>query len=108
MKILEDNNITKKLLGITMDNATSMIAIGRELKKKLETIGNNEFIYQRYAVHIINIAVQYGLQLALPITKTVREFVIKIRQSSKLCDSLKIICKLENSPELKPDLDIEI
>ena len=57
LKVLEDNNIAEKLLGITMDNAKSMIAAGNELKKKLETIGNNEFILQRYAAHIINISV---------------------------------------------------
>ena len=57
LKVLEDNNIAEKLLGITMDNAKSIIAADNEFKKKLKTIGNNEFIFQCYAAHIINISV---------------------------------------------------
>ncbi len=87
-----------------MDNAASMVATDRELKEKLE---NAEYIHQRYAAHILKIAIQYGLQLALPIIKQVREFVVKICQSTKLCDSLRTICRLENTIELKPNLDVE-
>jgi len=41
-----------------MDNAASMVATDRELKEKLE---NAEYIHQRYAAHILKIAIQYGL-----------------------------------------------
>ncbi len=104
IQILEENKITEKLLGIIMNNAASIVAASQELKEKL---GNAEYIHQCYAAHILNIAVQYGLQLASPIIKQVREFVVKIHQSTKLCDSLRTICRFENTIELKPDLDIE-
>ncbi|CAJ0826170.1 8885_t:CDS:2, partial [Entrophospora sp. SA101] len=78
LQALDDAKITKKLLGITMDNAQSMIAAARELKIKLE---NQEFVHQRCAARILNIAVQHGLQLSDPIIKKI--------------------------PELKPDLDVE-
>ena len=104
MQVLEKTKITKKLLGITMDNAASMIAAARELKEKL---GNTEFIHQRCSAHILNIAVQHGLQLATSTIMKVRVFVVKIRQSTKLCDSLRTICKLESIAEIKPDLDVE-
>ena len=87
-----------------MDNAQSMIAAARELKIKLE---NQEFVHQRCAAHILNIAVQHGLQLSDPIIKKVRDFVVKIRQSTRLSDSIRTICQLEKIPELKPDLDVE-
>ena len=54
IQVLEENKITEKLLGIMMDNATSMVAADRELKEKLE---NAKYIYQHYAAHIFNIAV---------------------------------------------------
>ena len=87
-----------------MNNVASIVAASQELKEKL---GNAEYIHQCYAAHILNIAVQHGLQLASPIIKQVREFVVKIHQSIKLCDSLRTICRFENTIELKPDLDIE-
>jgi len=46
------------LLGIMMNNVTSMVTASRELKKKL---GNAEYIHQHCATHIFNIAIQYGL-----------------------------------------------
>ncbi|CAG8814902.1 5046_t:CDS:1, partial [Racocetra fulgida] len=52
--------ITNKLLGITTDNAQSMIAAGRELKQSLN---NHELVHQQCAAHILNIVVQHGLQL---------------------------------------------
>ncbi len=36
IQVLEENKITEKLLEITMDNVTSMVATDRELKEKLE------------------------------------------------------------------------
>ncbi|CAJ0832334.1 10633_t:CDS:2 [Entrophospora sp. SA101] len=104
LQALDDAKITKKLLGITMDNAQSMIAAVRELKIKLE---NQEFVHQCCAAHILNIAVQHGLQLSDPIIKKVRDFVVKIQQSTRLSDSIRTICQLEKIPELKPDLDVE-
>ncbi|CAG8717063.1 12086_t:CDS:2 [Racocetra persica] len=77
IQVLDQTKITEKLLGITTDNAHSMIAARRELK---ETLNNYELV---------------------------REFVSKIRHSTRLSESLKTIYKLENKLELKPDLDIE-
>ncbi|CAG8809406.1 12805_t:CDS:2, partial [Racocetra persica] len=104
IQVLDQAKITKKLLGITTDNAYSMIAAGRELK---ETLDNYELVHQRCAAHILNIAIQHGLQLASITIKRVRDFVTKIRHSTRLSESLKTIYKLENKPELRPDLDIE-
>nr|CAG8663680.1 6406_t:CDS:2 [Entrophospora candida] len=111
-KNLQELSQTKKL-SITCDIWSSItmqsylgitLAAARELKIKLE---NQEFVHQCCAAHILNIAVQHGLQLSDPIIKKVRDFVVKIRQSTRLSDSIRIICQLEKIPELKPDLDVE-
>ncbi|CAG8438866.1 3369_t:CDS:2 [Scutellospora calospora] len=81
-----------------------MIAAGRELQQSLT---NHELVHQRCAAHILNIAVQHGLQLVSSVITKVQDFVIKIRNSTKFSDSLKKIYKQENIAELKPDLDVE-
>ncbi|CAG8620034.1 7666_t:CDS:2 [Paraglomus brasilianum] len=107
MRVLEDANIINKLLCMTTDNAASMVAAGRAIKERLSAVGNIEFIHHRCSAHILNIAVQHGLRRVSPIVTKVREFVKKIRQSSRLCDSLRVVCQLENTVELKPELDVE-
>lgn len=103
-RVLNEAKITEKLLGITTDNAQNMIAAGWELKNSLN---NSELVHQWCAAHILNLAVQHGLQLVSPVIKKVRDFVIKIRNSTKLSDSLKTVYNQENVNELKPDLDVE-
>ncbi|CAG8503079.1 11602_t:CDS:2 [Scutellospora calospora] len=63
LDILDDTNISSKLLGLTTDNAKSMIAIGRDLKTEFASKGNKELIHQRCAAHILNIALENVLEL---------------------------------------------
>jgi len=45
MRVLEDANITNKLLCMTTDNAASMVAAGCAIKERLSAVGNVEFIH---------------------------------------------------------------
>ena len=68
MEVLCKFGLAEKTLALTTDNASSMIAAGQKLK---ETLNNYGLVHQQYAVHILNLAVQYGLQLVSPIIKNV-------------------------------------
>ncbi|CAG8483715.1 5868_t:CDS:2 [Cetraspora pellucida] len=96
-----------KKVSITCDIWSSIIMqshLGCELK---EILNNYELVHQQYAAYILNLTIQHSLQLVSPIIKNIRDFVAKIQHSTRLSKSLKTIYKLENKPELKPNLDIE-
>ncbi|CAG8561262.1 4092_t:CDS:1, partial [Scutellospora calospora] len=46
LDILDNTNISSKLLELTTDNAKSMIAMGHDLKTELASKGNKELIHQ--------------------------------------------------------------
>ncbi|CAG8768330.1 11252_t:CDS:2, partial [Cetraspora pellucida] len=84
IEVLDHTKITEKLLGITTDNAQNMITAGQELKQNLN---NNELVHQRCAAHILNIAVQHGLQLVSPFLQMqdiLDIFIVKNRDLSFL------------------------
>lgn len=107
-EILQDFNISDRIISLTTDNGSNMLACGRELANELETeFFNFEFSHNRCAAHIINLAVKAGLkQLDSSIIK-LRKFVIKIRNSQLLIDDLKSICKIKNKQFLMPIQDVD-
>ena len=105
-KVLLAFNLEHKVLGLTTDNASSMIACGKIMKQELSLISNNDFNHYRCAAHILNLAAQQGIKvLSGEITK-VRELMSKIKISIKLCDDLRALCSIKGLQYLKPELDV--
>ena len=57
--MLESMNITEKILGLITDNNTKMILCAKLMAQEQKF----EFTHHYCAAHILNIAVNYGMQL---------------------------------------------
>ena len=70
---------------LTTDNYSAIILYEKLLEKEW-----NEFEFQHYrcAAHILNIAINYGMQLQTTLIEKVRNFVTKIHYSTIFCDEL--------------------
>ena len=105
--LLSELNLASKVLAITTDNAASMVVCGRKMKEELKNTFNNvNFSHFRCGAHILNIAVQHGLQIHDKSVEKVWKFMIKVRNSSKLLEDLKRIFKSQSIEFLSPQLDI--
>ena len=108
IQILQDFNISNRIISLTTDNGSNMLACGRELADELEVgFFNFEFTHNRYAAHIINLAVKSGMKYLDTSIIKLRKFIIKVRNSQLLIDDLKSICKIKNKPFLMPIQDID-
>ena len=106
--VLQDFNISDKVISLTTDNGSNMLACGRELANELEEeFFNLTFSHNRCAAHIINLAVKAGMKYLDSSIIKLRKFVIKIRNSQLLVDDLKSICKIKGKKFLMPIQDIE-
>lgn len=106
--LLVELGISSKVLGITTDNASVMIAFGREIKNELNINHNNTHVtHQRCGAHILNIAVKHGLQVHDGTIEKVRKFMEKIRNSVNLMEDFKRIFHSQSIEFLSPQLDVD-
>ena len=106
--LLQEFNLNDRIISLTTDNGSNMLACGRELANELEAcFCNLTFSHKRCAAHIINLAVKAGMKhLDASIIK-LRKFVIKIRNSQVLIDDLKSIYRIKNKKFLMPIQDVD-
>lgn len=108
IKLLKEMSIGQKLLGITTDNASNMISMGRILKEKLYLEFNNKNVQHfRCGAHVLNLGVEEGIKVVSKEIKKAREFSIKLRNSPSLIRELKKIFEMKNIPFLMPETDVE-
>jgi hypothetical protein len=108
LAILDEFKINHKIIALTTDNGSNMIACGNQLALELERKFNNfTFSHYRCAAHIINLAVKAGMILVGDEIKKLRQFVIKLKNSPLLLDKLSEICEIKKTKFLKPLLDID-
>jgi len=63
INVLNEHNISSKALALTTDNASAMLVCGRMIANGLaDNFSNLNFTHYRCAAHILNLAVQQGLQ----------------------------------------------
>ena len=73
--LLSELNQSSKTFAITTDNAASMLVCEREMANELKNKFNNiNFSHFRCGAHILNLAVQYGLQVHDASVDKVRKF----------------------------------
>ena len=106
--LLQEFNLNNKVISLTTDNGSNMLACGRELSNELEAcFCNLTFSHKRCAAHIINLAVKAGMKHLDSSIIKLRKFVVKIRNSQVLLDDLKSICRIKNKKFLMPIQDID-
>src|SRR6185369_12082256 len=106
-QLIYEMNLNDKVLALTTDNDAKMISCGNLMLYEFEeTCEHCDFHHYRCAAHILNLAVNHGMELRAPIIDKVRKFVNKIRNSTKFCDELRDYCKEMKKNYCKPDLDV--
>ena len=77
--ILQDFNISDRVISLTTDNGSNMLVCGRALADQLELeFSNLTFSHNRCTAHIINLAVKTGMKHLDSSIIKLRTFVIKI------------------------------
>ena len=95
LRITNEFRITNRLMGITSDNESKMIAATRLIKEDLES---PVFKHYRCAAHILNLVVGAALEannIPQPIKK-LRNFISVVRHSSKQMDKLKEYFRIDD------------
>ena len=108
MRVLEEFNITGKIIALTTDNDSAMLVCGKELASTF----NNEFSsmgfsHYRCAAHVLNLGVKKGLKIISNSVVKARKIMTMIKNSTRHCDSLRAFCTLKRIKYLKPILDVE-
>ena len=107
LQLIDEMNLNGKILSLTTDNDATMVLCGKNMITEFgETWNDKEFQHFRCVAHVLNIAINHGMQLRTEIIDKVRTFVNKIRHSTILCDALRSYCKVIKKDYLKPDLDV--
>ena len=103
LQLLNEMHLNGKVLGFTTDNDSKMILCGNLLTTEFD---NHEFKHYRCAAHVLNIAINHGMELKVEIISKVRLFVNKIRHSTLLCDSIRNFCTIIKKNYLKLEIDV--
>ncbi|KAL2942042.1 Zinc finger BED domain-containing protein RICESLEEPER 2 [Bienertia sinuspersici] len=70
--------IQKKIMCITLDNASSNYAFADVIKNELDLICGGDYFHVRCCAHILNLIVKDGL-------KEINEAIVKVRETVKYC-----------------------
>jgi hypothetical protein len=108
VRVLNEFNISDKIIALTTDNESAMIVCGRKVADSLNAeLSSMNFSHYRCAAHVLNLGVKQGLQLVSNSVDKVRELMIKIKNSTFLCDKLRTFCNIKEIIYHKPILDVE-
>jgi hypothetical protein len=108
MRVLNEFNIFDKVIALTTDNESAMLVCGRNIMTALDSeFSSMTFSHYRCAAHVLNLGVKQGLELVNGSVRKARELMVKIKNSTKICDELRLLCDVKKIKYLKPLLDVE-
>jgi len=108
MQVLDHFNISSKIIALTTDNESAMLVCGKEIASAFDIeFSTMIFAHYRCAAHVLNLGVKAGLKLIGESVIKTRKLMNSIKNSTRLCDSLRLICNLKKIKYLKPILDVE-
>jgi len=85
-----------------------MITCGNEIASTFDNeFSLMNFSHYRCAAHVLNLGVKKGLTSISNSVIKIRKIMIMIKNSTRLCDSLRAFCSLKKVKYLKPILDVE-
>jgi len=107
MRVLEEFNISRRIIALTTDNDSAMIVCGKEISSAFDNeFSSMNFSHYRCAAHVLNLGVKKGLKIVSNSITKVRQIMHNIKNSTRLCDSLRDFCSLKKIKYLKPILDV--
>jgi zinc finger BED domain-containing protein 1 (E3 SUMO-protein ligase ZBED1) len=108
MRVLEEFNISNKIIALTTDNDSAMIACGKEIADALDNeISSLNFSHYHCTAYVLNLGVKNGLKTVDNSIIKARKITNTIKNSNRLCDSLRAFCSLKNIKYLKLIQDVE-
>lgn len=108
MRVLDEFNISNKIIALTTDNESAMLVCGEEIASTLDLeFSDMVFSHYRCAAHVLNLGAKKGLKLVNESIDKTRKLMKTIKNSTRLCDSLRILCNLKKIKYLKPILDCD-
>lgn len=109
IRVLEEFNISTRIIGLTTDNEAAMLVCGREIADAFDDeISSMNFSHYRCAAHVLNLGVKNGLKTVDNSVMKARKLTNMIRNSTNLTNSLRSFCGLKNMKFLKLIQDIDI
>jgi hypothetical protein len=86
-----------------------MLVCGREIASAFDhQISSMVFSHYRCSAHVLNLGVKQGLKFIDNAITKARKIVKIIRKSTRICNTLRILCELKKIKYLKPILDVDI
>ena len=104
-KVIRDFKIEEKILSISFDNASNNTAAVGHLKLKYKPICNGAFFHSRCIAHIINLAVQDGLNVIETQRNNFKRMLRDVFSNNKTFSRYKKFCKEANCQWLGPNWD---
>jgi hypothetical protein len=109
IRVLEEFNISTRIISLTTDNEAAMLVCGREIADAFDDeISSMNFSYYRCAAHVLNLGVKNGLKTVDNSVMKARKLTNMIRNSTNLTNSLRSFCAVKNMKFLKLIQDIDI
>ena len=108
LRVLGEFRISDKIIALTTDNESAMLVCGREIADALDAeLSSKNFSHYRCAAHVLNLSVNKGLKLVSDSIDKVHALVVKIKDSTRLCDRRRAFCKIQDIKDLKPILNVK-
>lgn len=107
-RVLDEFRISNKVIALTTDNESAMLVCGNEIALGLDIdLSSMIFSHYRCAAHVLNLGVKKGLRVVNESIDKTRKLMKTIKNSTRLCDSLRLLCNLKKIKYLKPILDCD-
>src|SRR5271170_1963277 len=109
MCVLEEFNISKKIIALITDNESAILVCRKEIALALnDEFSLLTFSHYRCAAHVLNLGVQKKLKLISNSISKIHNLISKIKNSTCLCNDLHLLYNIKKIKYLKSILDIEM
>ena len=107
--MLIEFELSDKVISITTDNGSNMVAACRLLKNQFNIqTSTSEFVHFRCICHVLNLAIQAGINEEKYLIKKLRKLCKKVRKSQSFLENLERLAIASNKKFKKPIIDIKI